>query len=73
MTPDVLGPAFWLVIKLFAVLGVIIYTVFTGVVLRQEQLMAKVLEAGPERAIRMIAWLYFGVSLFVLLLAIVLL
>jgi len=73
MTSDVLGPAFWLVIKLFAILGLIIYTIFTGVVLRQEQLMAKVLEAGPERVLRMIAWLYLGISLFILLLAVVLL
>lgn len=73
MTPEALGPVFWMVIKLLAIIGLVIYTMFTGIIVRQEQLMAKVLEAGPERILRIIAWLYFAASLFVLFLAIVLL
>ncbi len=73
MTPEMLGPMFWLVIKIFAIVGLAIYTVFTGVVVRQEQLMSRVLEAGPERILRIVAWLYLATSLFVLFLAIVIL
>jgi len=73
MTPELIGPMFWLIIKIFTILGIAIYVVFAGVVVRQEQLMSKVLEAGPERALRVIAWLYFIASLFVLFMAIVLL
>ena len=73
MTPEMWGPMFWLVIKLFTLLGLGIYVIFTGVVVRQEQLMSKVLEAGPERILRVLAWIYLLCAVGIFGLAIILL
>ena len=67
MTPDTAGSLMWLGIKLMVLLGLIIYIVFAGVIVRQEQLMSKVLEADSEKILSVLAWIHLGASIFVFL------
>ncbi len=62
-----------LIIKILFLIGLLIYMVFAGVLVRQEQLMADVLEESFEPFLRMLvvghlllAIAVFGVSVFVL-------
>ncbi len=57
----------WLVIKLVVLLGLAIYAVFAGIIVRQEHLMAGVLEEAFEPILRIIAYghLAAAIALFV--------
>jgi hypothetical protein len=73
MTPDNLTVLTWLVVKILVLLGLGIYTVFAGVIVRQEQLMAHVLEASSETLLRTLAFVHFVASIVVIALAVILL
>ena len=72
MTPDI-GPYFWLLFKALTLLGLVIYIIFAVVVVRQEQLMTKVLEAASEKMLRILALLHLAASIFIFFLALVIL
>ena len=52
MTP--IPAAILIIIKLFFLLGLLLYAIFAAVLVRQEQLMADVLEETSEPVIRML-------------------
>lgn len=55
-------------VKVFVLIGLLLYTLFAAVVIRQEQLMASVLEESFEPILRMLVILHFAaaVGLFIL-------
>jgi len=69
MTPDNVGSLVWMGMKLMTIVGLGIYIVFAFVIVRQEQLMAKVLEAQSEKILSLLTWLHLGASLVVFILA----
>lgn len=62
-----------LFLKTLTVIGAAVYTVFAAVIVRQEQLMAHVLEESFESVLRFLAIIHFLASLGLLLGTIVLL
>lgn len=62
-----------LFLKTLTVIGAAVYTVFAAVIVRQEQLMAHVLEESFEPVLRFLAIIHFLASLGLLLGTIVLL
>ena len=53
----------WLIGKLFVLLGLVIYIVFAGVMVRQEILMSKVLEEKSEPLLRVLVLIHLLLSL----------
>jgi hypothetical protein len=58
-------------IKVFVVLGLMLYTAFAIVVVRQEQLMANVLEEYTESFLRVLALIHLFAAIGTLVLAII--
>ena len=73
MTPENAGSMMWIGLKLMTLLGLGIYIVFAIVIVRQEQLMAKVIEAQSEKILSVLAWLHLGMSVVVFFLALLIL
>ena len=72
MTGDLTSLIF-LFIKVLIVFGLGLYLIFAFVILRQEQLMARVLEETFEPVLRLVSVIHFVASIAVFLLAIILL
>lgn len=72
MTPNVL-PAVWLGVKTLVLVGLAVYGVFAGVMVRQEQLMAGVLEESFEPVLRLIVIIHLAAAVGVFLLGLLLL
>lgn len=72
MTNDV-GIFVWLGMKLMTLVGLGIYIVFAFVIVRQEQLMSKTLEAASEKVLKLLTWLHLGGALVVFTLALLIL
>ena len=72
MTPDV-DTIVWLGMKLMMLVGLGIYIVFAFIIVRQEQLMSKTLEAASERIISTLTWLHLGAAVVVFMLALLIL
>lgn len=62
-----------IIFKILILIGLVLYIVFAGVLVRQEQLMAHVLEESFEPMIRMLVIGHLIASLVVFLLALVVL
>ena len=62
-----------LLIKLFILTGLILYAVFAGIILRQEQLMSRVFEGASEPLIRALAFMHLIAAVAVFLLGVILL
>jgi len=73
MTPQNIGIAVWLLIKLMVLLGFGIYIIFAGVILRQEQLMSKTIEEDSEKILSILTWLHFAASILIFALALLIL
>ena len=71
-TPDIV-PAIFLGMKFLALVGLVVYMIFAGIIVRQEQLMADVLEHTFEPMLRSITIIHFIAAVAVFLLALVLL
>ncbi len=71
--PTEVSTAVLLAIKLFALLGLLIYVGFAAVMVRQEQLMAKVLESSSEKMLRILVSVHLLLALILFGLAFVLL
>lgn len=66
-------PTIWIGLKLLTLVGLGVYSVFAGVMVRQEHLMADVLEEAFEPVLRFIVLVHLVASVAVFLLAVVLL
>lgn len=73
MTPIILPSYVLLILKVFGIIGLLIYAVFAGVLVRQEQLMAHVLEEQFQPILRMLVIAHLIATAGLLLLAIILL
>lgn len=73
MTPTIIPSYVLLTLKIFGIVGLLIYTVFAGVLVRQEQLMANVLEEQFQQIIRMLVIVHLFATFILLLAAIILL
>lgn len=73
MTPAVVPSYVLLTLKTLCIVGLLIYTVFSGVLVRQEQLMAHVLEEQFQPILRLLVLVHFIATVTLLLLAIILL
>lgn len=71
--PTELSSVFSLAFKLFTLLGLLVYVGFAAVMVRQEQLMAKVLESSSEKIIRLLVLVHLFLSLGLLLVAFIVL
>lgn len=69
----ILDTSVWLVAKIFVLFALVIYAVFAAIVVRQVQLMNETLEVGLEKPILSLAIAHLIFSLFVFLLALVIL
>lgn len=72
MTPAVPTAAL-LVLKIFFLVGLLLYGIFAGVLVRQEQLMADVLEESFEPIIRFLVIGHLVVAIGIFILALLLL
>ena len=72
MIPSI-EPLALLTVKLLVLLGLAVYVVFAGILVRQEQLMAHVLEEAFEPILRMLVLIHFFAALGIIGFALVLL
>lgn len=61
----ILAVDFWQIAKVFILVGVAVYAVFSFVVLSQVKLMTQVVSGILTNTLRMIAWLFFLFSIFI--------
>jgi hypothetical protein len=73
MTPAVIPSYILLTFKILIIVGLLIYTIFAAVLVRQEQLMTHVLEEQFQPIIRTMVIIHFLATLTLLLLAIIIL
>lgn len=62
-----------LIVKLFILLGLMLYLIFAMVVVRQVQLMNQTLKGSLNLPLRLFAWVHFGLAVLVFLFALVVL
>ena len=60
-------------IKILTLVGLGVYSIFSAIIIRQEQLMAAVLEEGFEPILRILTILHFAAAVSLLILAIIIL
>jgi len=63
----------WFGMKLMTLIGLGIYIIFAFVMVRQEQLMSKTLEAASEAILRILTLLHLGAAVVVFFLALLIL
>lgn len=73
MTPVAVPSYVLLTLKIFSIVGMLIYTVFAGVLVRQEQLMAHVLEEKFQPVLRTLVIAHLIASVVILFLVFILL
>jgi hypothetical protein len=73
MNPTIVPSYVLLMLKMFGTVGLLIYAVFAGVLVRQEQLMAHVLEEQFQPLIRTLVIVHLSATLVLLLMAIIVL
>jgi hypothetical protein len=61
MTPSILS-SILLVVKIFAIVGLVVYTAFAAIIVRQEQLMVSVLEEGFESVLKFVVFIHLAAS-----------
>jgi hypothetical protein len=71
MTPVDVPVVGWLLLKLLVLVGIAVYAVFAGIMVRQERLMAHVLEAGFEPILRLATLIHALASVALFLLAVI--
>lgn len=63
----------WMAIKILTLVGLSLYSVYAVIIIRQEELMSKVLAETSEPILRLLAIIHFISSLAVIVLALILL
>ena len=71
MTPTIIPSYVLLSLKILSIVGLLIYTGFAGVLVRQEQLMAHVLEEEFQPIIRLLVIIHLIATLILLLLSVI--
>ncbi len=72
MTPQIMD-AILFITKIIALIGIGLYGVFAAVLIRQEQLMAAVLEESFEPILRLLVVVHFAASVALFILAVLIL
>ena len=72
MTPPIMTIVL-VTIKVLTLVGLGLYSIFAAIIIRQEQLMAAVLEEGFEPILRLLTILHFAAAVSLLILAIIIL
>jgi len=72
MNQSIIGPVM-IALKILIILGLVLYAGFAAIVVRQEQLMANVLEESSETFLRIFSLLHLAAAFFTILLAIIIL
>ena len=65
----VTGVSIWQVAKIFVLVALAIYAIFAWVVVRQVDLMTRVVSGDLDLPIKIISWLHFFFSIFIIFLA----
>lgn len=73
MTPAQYTSLGFLVAKVLTIIALILYVVYAGIMVRQEQLMTKVFAETSETILRLLVIIHLLASLFVVVLALILL
>ena len=73
MTEQTLPIIAWFGLKMLSLIGIAVYVVFAGIIVRQESLMSHVLEEGFEPILRILTYIHFIAAIIVFLLALILL
>jgi hypothetical protein len=73
MTPGQLTIIGWATLKILTIVGLALYAIYAGIILRQEQLMSKVLAETSEPILRLLSIIHLIASLVVIVLALILL
>jgi Family of unknown function (DUF5657) len=73
MVDTTMTPVIWLIAKLFVLLAIAVYAVFGGIIVRQQHLMAGVLEESFEPFLRLLTYLHLAAAIGLFLLALVIL
>lgn len=60
-----------IVLKILTLVGLLVYVIFAAIMVRQEQLMAKSLEATYEPILRLLTLLHLAAAIGVFLLAVI--
>ena len=68
-----IGISIWAIAKIFALIALGLYIIFSLVVIKQVGLMTKTLEVGFESLIKLVAWVHLIFAIFVFLTAFVIL
>ena len=63
----------WLLFKIIVLVGIGVYVVFAGIMVRQENLMSRVLEEGFEPLLRFLTYIHLALAVVVFFLALILL
>jgi hypothetical protein len=61
------------IVKVFFVIGLLMYCVFTVVIIRQAGVMSETIEAKYNNTVRFLAWLHFLMAVGILVVAILVL
>lgn len=72
MTPPIMTIVL-VTVKVFTLVGLGLYSIFAAIIIRQEQLMAAVLEEDFEPILRILTILHFAASVSIIILAIIIL
>lgn len=70
---NLIGGGPWIFIKIMFVIGLVVYLMFGLIIVRQAQIMNETIEAKHNGVVKMGAWLHFGLTLFILIVAILVL
>lgn len=73
ITTDQLSVTGWIIMKALTIIGLLLYAVYAGIIVRQEQLMSKVLAESTEPIIKTVALIHLIAALAVIFLAFILL
>jgi len=73
MTVEQVSVFGWMIIKTLSIVGLSLYAIYAGIIVRQEQLMSKVLAESTESVVRMLALVHLTASLAIIVLAFILL
>jgi hypothetical protein len=73
MIPQTIPAAAWLILKIITLLGIAVYVVFAGIMVRQEHLMGNVLEEGFEPVLRILTYIHLVATVGVFFLALIIL
>ena len=70
---EIIGISVWSIAKVFVLLALLIYIVFSLIVIRQVKLMGQTLDGKVNVAVKIVAWVHLIVVLFIFLLALIIL